>query len=164
MRSCVRLPGRSSALSDCADQWEQQVLASSTLAGCIRDVLVCQHPVFVFQRKLKLENLKAKFAFDFRGLPSNSPPVGAALFSDGRVIGGQFSDGKPPREKKSKNLISHPVVMWISRLTHQRFRVFPPDVSRWDCTIAFSRPPNSPGSARGLPVSPYLWPIGAKHC
>ncbi|WP_210283212.1 hypothetical protein, partial [Devosia subaequoris] len=32
-----RLPGRSSALSDCADQWEQQVLASSALAGCIRD-------------------------------------------------------------------------------------------------------------------------------
>jgi hypothetical protein len=57
-RSCFRLPGRSSALSDCVDQWEQQVLASSTLAGCIRDVSACQHPIFAFRFEPKLENLK----------------------------------------------------------------------------------------------------------
>jgi len=59
-RSQLRLPGRSSALSDCAELWEQQVLASSALAGCIRDALVCQQPIFVFRQKPKLENLKPK--------------------------------------------------------------------------------------------------------
>ena len=44
-----RLPGRSSALSDCADQWECLALTSSTLAGSNRDICVCQHPFFVFQ-------------------------------------------------------------------------------------------------------------------
>ncbi len=33
-----RLPGRSSALSDCADQWECLALTSSTLAGSNRDI------------------------------------------------------------------------------------------------------------------------------
>jgi hypothetical protein len=101
-RSCVRLPGRSSALSDCVDQWEQQVLASSTLAGCIRDDSVCQHPVFVFRQSAKFETLKLKFAFSFRNLPSSSPPSGAALFSDGRVIVTGISLGKPPDAKNRK--------------------------------------------------------------
>jgi hypothetical protein len=59
----VRLPGRSSALSDCAEQWERLALASSTLAGCIRDVFVCQHPISVFRLNPKPETLKPKIAF-----------------------------------------------------------------------------------------------------
>ena len=37
------------------EQWEQLVLGVVNVAGCIRDVFVCQHPVFVFPPKLKLE-------------------------------------------------------------------------------------------------------------
>jgi hypothetical protein len=158
-RSCFRLPGRSSALSDCVDQWEQQVLASSTLAGCIRDVFVCQHPVFVFRQKPKFENLKPEFAFDFRGLLRSLPPFGAALFSDGRVIGGEFSDGKPPRDKSEKKLDATRHAMWKSRLSDQRFRPSAAVAQKWG-----GIPCRRPTHPMGLPVLPHLCPIGTKHC
>jgi hypothetical protein len=46
----LRLPGSSSALSVIAEQWEQQVLGVVSGAGCIRDVFVCQHPIFNFRQ------------------------------------------------------------------------------------------------------------------
>jgi hypothetical protein len=77
------------------------VLASSTLAGCIRDVFVCQHPIFVFRQRRKSESLKSKIILDFRGLPQSLPPIGAALFGDGRVIEIAFATGKPPYDKSA---------------------------------------------------------------
>src|SRR5690606_19686134 len=59
----VRLPGRSSALSEIVEQWERQALGVVNVAGCSRDVLVCQHPIFVFRFEPKLENLKPKISF-----------------------------------------------------------------------------------------------------
>ena len=59
----VRLPGRSSALSENAEQWERLALGVVNVAGCIRDVFVCQHPIFVFRFEPKLENLKPKISF-----------------------------------------------------------------------------------------------------
>jgi hypothetical protein len=51
-----RLPGRSSALSEIVEQWERMSLGVVNVAGCIRDRLVCQHPIFVFRFDPKLEN------------------------------------------------------------------------------------------------------------
>ena len=51
----LRLPGSRSALSVNVEQWEQLVLGVVNVAGCIRDVSVCQHPIFNFQ---KVRNLK----------------------------------------------------------------------------------------------------------
>lgn len=65
-RSLIRLPGRSSALSEAADQWERQALASSTFAGCTRDVSVCQHPISDLRFDPKLENLKPRIALPFQ--------------------------------------------------------------------------------------------------
>ncbi|QQR36959.1 hypothetical protein JI749_04855 [Devosia oryziradicis] len=45
----VRLPGRSSALSEIVEQWERMSLGVVNVAGCIRDVFVCQHPIFFFR-------------------------------------------------------------------------------------------------------------------
>jgi len=45
-----RLPGSKSALSVIAEQWEQQVLGVVNVAGCMRDISVCQHPVFSFRK------------------------------------------------------------------------------------------------------------------
>jgi hypothetical protein len=59
----VRLPGRSSALSEIAEQWERLALGVVNVAGCSRDVFVCQHPIFVFRFEPKLENLKPKISF-----------------------------------------------------------------------------------------------------
>ena len=59
----VRLPGRSSALSENAEQWERSSLGVVNVAGCSRDVFVCQHPIFVFRFEPKLENLKPKISF-----------------------------------------------------------------------------------------------------
>jgi hypothetical protein len=65
-----RLPGRSSALSENAEQWERSSLDVVNVAGCIRDVLVCQHPIFVFRFEPKLENLKLKISFVFQRFAS----------------------------------------------------------------------------------------------
>ena len=59
----VRLPGRSSALSEIVEQWERLALGVVNVAGCSRDVFVCQHPIFVFRFEPKLENLKPKISF-----------------------------------------------------------------------------------------------------
>jgi hypothetical protein len=45
----VRLPGRSSALSEIVEQWERLALGVVNVAGCSRDVFVCQHPIFIFR-------------------------------------------------------------------------------------------------------------------
>ena len=45
----VRLPGRSSALSENAEQWEQQVLDVVNVAGCTQHRFQCQQPIFVFR-------------------------------------------------------------------------------------------------------------------
>jgi hypothetical protein len=57
--TCFRLPGSTSALSVSADQWEQLVLGVVNVAGCIRDIFVCQHPHFNF-RKVRI--LKAEIS------------------------------------------------------------------------------------------------------
>jgi len=95
------------------------MLASSALAGCSRDVLVCQQPNFVFRRLPKLEILKAKFSFDFRGLLRCPPPFGAALFSDGRVIGIGFALGKPLNDKTDIFPAHRLGVMWKTRPNYQ---------------------------------------------
>src|SRR5690606_36992200 len=61
-----RLPGRSSALSESVEQWERLALGVVNVAGCIRDRLVCQHPIFVFRFDPKLENLKVTIAWNLQ--------------------------------------------------------------------------------------------------
>ena len=58
-RRRFRLPGSTSALSVIVEQWEQQVLGVVNVAGCIRDVFVCQHPIFNFR---KVRTLKPEIA------------------------------------------------------------------------------------------------------
>ena len=56
-----RSPGSRSALSGVAEQWERLALGVVSGAGCIRDVSVCQHPIFNFRqnRKPKPQNRKS---------------------------------------------------------------------------------------------------------
>ena len=56
-QSPVRLPGRSSALSEIAEQWERLALGVVNVAGYSRNVSVRQHPIssFVFIRNSKPE-------------------------------------------------------------------------------------------------------------
>ena len=58
----VRLPGRSSALSENAEQWERSSLDVVNVAGCSRDRLACQHPIFNFRLVPNFENLKVSIA------------------------------------------------------------------------------------------------------
>ena len=55
----VRLPGRSSALSEIVEQWERLALGVVNVAGCSRDVFVCQHPIFDFRFLPNFEKLKS---------------------------------------------------------------------------------------------------------
>ena len=57
-----RLPGRSSALSENAEQWERSSLDVVNVAGCSRDRLACQHPIFNFRLVPNFENLKVSIA------------------------------------------------------------------------------------------------------
>jgi hypothetical protein len=49
----LRLPGSRPALSGIAEQWERLALGVVSGAGCIRDVSVCQHPIFNFRQNRK---------------------------------------------------------------------------------------------------------------
>ena len=54
-----RLPGRSSALSENAEQWERSSLDVVNVAGCSRDVFVCQHPISDFRFLPNFEKLNS---------------------------------------------------------------------------------------------------------
>ena len=62
-RSYLRLPGRSSALSEAVDQWERLALVVVNVAGCRRDVSVRQHPISLFavRRNPKLPKPEISF-------------------------------------------------------------------------------------------------------
>ena len=90
------------------EQWEQQVLGVVNVAGCIRDVSVCQHPFFNFRFAFdtvvcdpELETLKLKNALFFRGLLQSLASCGAAVLSGERgYMEGRLSC-KPPKATKS---------------------------------------------------------------
>jgi len=54
-----RLPGRSSAFSENAEQWERSSLDVVNVAGCSRDVFVCQHPISDFRFLPNFEKLNS---------------------------------------------------------------------------------------------------------
>jgi hypothetical protein len=77
-----------------------------SVAGYIQNVSVRQHPIFVFLSDRNFfqetENSKTrnrKLLFDFSGLLLCLPPFGAALFSDGRVLGAPPESVNPPNDK-----------------------------------------------------------------
>jgi hypothetical protein len=54
-----RLPGRSSAFSENAEQWERSSLDVVNVAGCIRGRSACQHPIFDFRFLPNFEKLNS---------------------------------------------------------------------------------------------------------
>ena len=70
--TCLRLPGSNPALSVIAEQWERLALDVVSEAGSIRDVTVCQHPIFNFLRtirRLLAENPKDQISLFFQWFP-----------------------------------------------------------------------------------------------
>ena len=68
----LRLPGSNPALSVIAEQWERLALDVVSEAGSIRDVTVCQHPIFNFLRtirRLLAENPKDQISLFFQWFP-----------------------------------------------------------------------------------------------
>jgi len=76
----VRLPGRSSALSEIAEQWERLALGVVNVAGCSRDVFVCQHPIFDFRFLPNFENQKISVAWNLHTEIANFLVISVVCF------------------------------------------------------------------------------------
>ena len=126
----VRLPGRSSALSENAEQWERLALGVVNVAGCIRDVFVCQHPIFDFRFLPNFENQKISVAWNLHAEIANFLVISVACFrarrrlaprssAMSRVIGATLLAVKPPKRQKRHFLILSVLTMWKTRLNYQ---------------------------------------------
>ena len=100
-------PGKQNLSSGCpADRLPcQRTLNSGSnalgvvnVAGCSRDVFVCQHPIFVFQQN-RNSKTRNQILICFQWFASCPPPFGAALFSDERVIGAASGAVNTPMRK-----------------------------------------------------------------
>lgn len=76
----VRLPGRSSALSEIVEQWERLALGVVNVAGCSRDVFVCQHPIFDFRFLPNFENQKISVAWNLHTEIANFLVISVVCF------------------------------------------------------------------------------------
>ena len=137
---CLRLPGSHPALSDCANQWEQTSRSRrSALGGFIQNISSCQHPNFVFRRTPKTEPRLRKLLFIIKGLLQSLALRGAAVFSDGRVLGGAFFPVNDPSAKHQKKLKALASLRWKTLLNHQSLRATPLAVLIWELTPPSSR-------------------------
>ena len=125
-----RLPGRSSALSENAEQWERSSLDVVNVAGCSRDRLACQHPIFNFRLVPNFENLKVSIAWNLQSEISNFLGTSEACCSFGplpaprsaamsRVIGAGLLAVNPSKRQKRHFLILPFPPVWKTRLNHQ---------------------------------------------
>ena len=125
-----RLPGRSSALSENAEQWERSSLDVVNVAGCSRDVFVCQHPIFDFRFLPNFENRKVSVAWNLHTEIANFLVISEACCSFGplpaprsaamsRVIGAPHFPVNPPKRQKRHFLNFQILTMWKTLLSHQ---------------------------------------------
>jgi hypothetical protein len=75
---------------------------------------------------------ETKISFRFSDLLLRSPPFGAALFSDDRVIGGTRFSVNDPNDKNDIFSSGDQLVPWKTRLKCQRFQASRTVSSIWD--------------------------------
>lgn len=103
---CLRLPGSRPALAVIAEQWERLALGVVSGAGCIRDVSVCQHPIFNFRQN---RNSKLKVGI--------SSFLSEACFSRWRLAA--------PRSSAMGGLYGRP--FWVSTAENDESDIFRPN-------------------------------------
>jgi hypothetical protein len=84
---------------------------------------------------------ETKISFRFSDLLLRSPPFGAALFSDDRVIGGTRFSVNDPNDKNDIFSSGDQLVPWKTRLKCQRFQASRAVSSIWDFCRRRTRAP-----------------------